>query len=254
MTTSLIHDLAGIAQSAGRLALDARTRGLREWIKHGNELVTSAELQIHGYVAEELSRLFPGVSLLTEESKEHAIPRGRFIVVDEIDGTAPFAAGADTWGVMIAVIEDAPICGVIHLPQKNVTITAQRQHGCWIDGRRVNTRFGGTLRDAVAGADIATSPDDSGWLLIRKIAGRVRALRCFGCAAAGALEHLEGITQLYVNPAGGKIWDFAPIAVAVTEAGGTASTAVGAPLQWNRLEMSFLACATTALADEVLAL
>jgi fructose-1,6-bisphosphatase/inositol monophosphatase family enzyme len=254
MSTSLIDDLSGIARSAGRLALDARTRGLREWIKHENELVTSAELQIHGHVLAELSRLLPGLSVLTVESQEHAIPRDRFIVVDEIDGTTPFAAGADTWGVMIALIEDEPTSAVIHLPQKNVTITAQRQQGCWIDGRRVSFRFGGSLRDAVAGADIAASLDDSGWLLIRKIAGRARALRCFGCAAAGALEHLEGITQLYVNPAGGKIWDFAPIALAVREAGGTASTAGGAPLQWNRLEMSFLACATMALAEEVLAL
>ena len=59
MSTSLIDDLSGIAQSAGRLALDARTRGLREWIKQGNELVTSAELQINGYVAAELSVSFP---------------------------------------------------------------------------------------------------------------------------------------------------------------------------------------------------
>ena len=254
MTTSLVHVLSAIAQSAGRLALDARTCGLTEWTKHGNELVTSAELQIHEYVAAALSRLFPGVSLLTEESKEHAIPRGRFIVVDEIDGTAPFAAGADTWGVMIAVIDEQPVASVIHLPQKNATITAHRQQGCWIDGRRVSLRSGDALRDAVAGADIAASRDDDAWLLIRSIAARVRTLRCFGCAAAGALELLEGITQLYVNPAGGKIWDFAPIALAVTEAGGTACATDGAPLQWNSLEMSFLACASTALAEEVLAL
>jgi myo-inositol-1(or 4)-monophosphatase len=211
-------------------------------------------LQVHDYVATELSRLFPGVSLLSEESKEHAIPRNRFIVVDEIDGTAPFAAGADTWGVMIAVIEEEPVGAVIHLPQKGATITAQRRQGCWIDGRRVSTRFAGTLRDAVAGADIAAGPDDDAWSLIRRIAGRVRALRCFGCAAAGALEHLEGITQLYVNPAGGKIWDFAPIALAIREAGGTASAADGTALRWDRLEMSFLACASTALAEEVIAL
>jgi fructose-1,6-bisphosphatase/inositol monophosphatase family enzyme len=253
MTPSPIDDLTEIARTAGRLALDARTRGLSEWTKDGNELVTSAELQIHAYVAAELSRRFPAVSLLTEESKAHAIPPGRFIVVDEIDGTAPFAAGADTWGVMIALIDEEPIAAVIHLPQKNVTITAERGHGCRIDGRRVGFRFAGTLRDAVAGADIASS-DDSAWRLIRDVAGRSRSLRSFGCVAAGALELLEGITQLYVNPAGGRIWDFAPIALAVTEAGGTASTADGSPLRWDRLDMSFLACASAALAQEVLAL
>ena len=128
------------------------------------------------------------------------------------------------------------------------------EQGCWIDGRRVSTRFGGTLRDAVAGADIAASLDDSGWLLIRKIAGRARALRCFGCAAAGGARAPRGHHAALREPCGRKDWDFAPIALAVTEAGGTASTADGAHLQWNRLEMSFLACAYTALADEVLAL
>lgn len=254
MTGSLVTTLSSIAQSAGQLALDARCGELRRWTKHGNELVTSAELAIHDHVTRELSRAFPGVSLLTEESKEHPIPSGRFIVVDEIDGTAPYVAGADTWGVMIALVDEVPTGGVIHLPEKNVTITAQHQQGCWLNDRRISTRFTGTLRDATAGADLSAGLDDAGWRLIRGIARTARTLRCLGSAAAAAFEYLQGITQLYANPVGGKIWDFAPIAVAVTEAGGVTSTADGTPLQWNRLEMSFLACATAELATEVLAL
>src|SRR6478735_11844799 len=103
MTTSLMQALAGVAQSAGRIALDARRRGLREWTKHGNELVTSAEVLVHEHVTTEIARLCPGVAMLTEESKTHEIPQTQFIVVDEIDGTAPFAAGADSWGVMLAL-------------------------------------------------------------------------------------------------------------------------------------------------------
>jgi myo-inositol-1(or 4)-monophosphatase len=246
--------LAGIAQSAGRLALDARKRGLREWTKHGNELVTSAEVLIHEHVTTEIARLCPGVAMVTEESKTHEIPQARFIVVDEIDGTAPFAAGADTWGVMLALVDEAPTCGVIHLPERQVTITAQRGQGCWIDGRRIHLQFDGALRDALAGVDVSTRADDAGWRLIRNVAAGARAIRSFSCAAASLLELLEGVTQVYVNPAGGKIWDFAPLAVAITEAGGIALTADGAPLQWNRVVMGFLAGANAALIEEVLAL
>ena len=254
MMESLASTLSSVAHSAGRLALDARRGELRRWTKHGNELVTSAELAIHDHVTRELSRALPGVSLVTEESEDHVIPRGRFIVVDEIDGTAPYAAGADTWGVMIALVDEVPTCGVIHLPEKNVTITAQHQLGCWIGDQRVHTRFAGTLREATAGGDVSAALDDAGWSLIRSIARTARTLRCLGSAAAGAFEYLQGITQLYANPVGGKIWDFAPIAIAVTEAGGVTSTAEGKPLQWDRVEMSFLACATPELAAEVLAL
>ena len=217
-----MHALAGVAESAGRLALDARRRGLREWTKHGNELVTSAEVLVHEHVTTEIARLCPGVAMLTEESTTHEIPKACFIVVDEIDGTAPFAAGADTWGVMLALVDEAPTCGVIHLPEKQGTITAQREQGCWINNRRVHMHFDGALRDALAGVDVSTRADDAGWRLIRNVAAGARALRSFSCAAASALELLEGVTQLYVNPAGGKIWDFAPIAVAIAEAGGTA--------------------------------
>jgi fructose-1,6-bisphosphatase/inositol monophosphatase family enzyme len=254
MTTALTTTLSSIARAAGGIALEARRGELRRWTKQGNELVTSAELAIHDHVIRELSRTLPGVSLLTEESKEHAIPPGPFVVVDEIDGTAPYVAGADTWGVMIALVEERPTCGVVHLPDKNVTITAQSGQGCWIDDRRIRTHFTGPLREATAGADLSAGLDDAGWRQIRGIARTARTLRCLGSAAASACEFLQGITQLYANPVGGKIWDFAPIAIAVTEAGGVTSTAEGGALQWNRVEMSFLACATAELATEVLAL
>jgi hypothetical protein len=134
--------------------------------------------------------------MLTEESKTHEIPQARFIVVDEIDGTAPFAAGADTWGVMLALVDEAPTCGVIHLPEKQVTIMALREQGCWINNRRVRMHFDGALRDALAGVDVSTRADDAGWRLIRNVAARARAMRSFSCAAASALELLEGVTAL----------------------------------------------------------
>lgn len=254
MSRELITTFGEIAHGAGRIAIEARREGLRQWTKNGNELVTSAELRVHEQVTSELARALPGIPLVTEESTEHTIPDGAFIVVDEIDGTAPFAAGADSWGVMLALVEYEPVAGVIHLPDRQVTIAAQRREGCWIDGERVTRRYEGGLRDAVAGADVSAGLDDAGWRMIHDITLHARALRSFACAAAGAQELLQGVTQLYVNPVGGKIWDFAPFAIALTEAGGTTTTVGGAPLRWDAIHMSFLACASRALADEVLAL
>lgn len=251
---SLIDGLAALARSAGRIALDARTRGLRRWTKDGNELVTSAELLVHRHVIDELARLLPGVHVLTEESEDHALPNGRFIVVDEIDGTVPYAAGADTWGVMIAVVDGSPECGVIHLPQKNVTIAAARGGGCRIDGRKITLAFDGALEHCIADAEINGSLQEPWWASVHGLASEARAVRCLACAAATVLDLLTGVTQVYLNPRGGRLWDFAPAALAIEESGGRVSAADGTPLRWDRLHMSFLACASARVADEVLAI
>ena len=254
MGSPLLQDLATLAQSAGRIALDARRQGLRRWTKHGNELVTSAELLIHRHLVDELARLLPGVPVLTEESKEHAIPAGRYVVVDEIDGTVPYAAGADSWAVMLAVVDGPPVCGVIRLPQKGVTITTERNGGCWIDGHRVTLDFDGTLEQCIADAEINGSLDEPYWTAVRGLANEARAVRCLACAGATVLDLLAGVTQVYLNPRGGKIWDFAAASLAIDEAGGIALAADGTPLRWDRLHMSLLACASPRLAEEVLAL
>jgi myo-inositol-1(or 4)-monophosphatase len=190
--------------------------------------------------------------VLTEESEDHAIPGGRFVVVDEIDGTVPYAAGADTWGVMIAVIEGSPTHGVIHLPQKDVTITAERGCGCLIGGDRVTLEFDGTLAECIADAEINGSLEEPWWTAVHGLASETRAVRCLACAAAETLDLLAGVTQVYLNPRGGKVWDFAAPALAIEEAGGRASAADGTPLRWDRLHMSFLACASGRVAEEVL--
>ncbi len=232
---------AHIARQAGAAILAARGHALEAWVKADNEPVTTADRAAHGVLMRALHRHFPGVPLLTEESTSHHIPDGPFIVVDELDGTVPFAAGTADWGVLLALVDGEPTLGVIHLPEQDVTITAARGRGCRLNGRSLSLSAGPGLSETLLGVEINGRLGEREWAALRRVCGRARAVRATACTAASAHELLKGTTNAYINLSGGRIWDFAAPALAISEAGGCVADRDGEPLRWNELHTSFLA-------------
>ena len=62
---------------------------------------------------------------------------------------------------------------------------------------------------------------------------------------------LGGVTATYLNQVA-KIWDFAAIALAVEEAGGTCSHPDGQTFQWDSIPMQALFSANRQIHEEVL--
>lgn len=249
-----LERLQALAEEAGRIAQAVRAAGIVEHFKGHGELVTSADRAIHDHLLPQLSSAFPGTPLLTEESADHAIPRGPYLAIDEIDGTSPFAAGSSDWGVMLALIDEYPRQAVIHLPDKNLTIAAATGQGCTLNGRHLSLRARSRLDDAIIGLELNRNTPPDSWRQAQLFASHARTVRCLACSAASTLELLQGVTQLYFNDGGGKIWDFAAPWLAITEAGGAACDAHGQPLRWDQLGMSFLAASSEFLLKQALAL
>lgn len=92
------------------------------------------------------------------------------------------------------------------------------------------------------------------WAWLQRLVGATRAVRATACSAASTHELLSGVTGLYINLRGGRIWDFAAPALIICEAGGQSCAPDGGPLVWNRLEMGLVAGANRGLLDAALAL
>lgn len=250
----ILEELERIAREAGAIAQGARAEGLAVTAKAQGEIVTSADRAVHTGLMAAFARHFPGLPLLTEESPRHAIPAGPFLVADEIDGTAPFSAGSAQWGVMLAWMDPAPTHAVIHLPDLGVTITAAQGEGCWLNGGRVALRADDALGATLLGAEFNKRLRPEEWAWLQRLVSAARAVRATACSAASTHELLSGVTGLYVNPRGGRIWDFAAPALAISEAGGQICAPDGRPLAWDGVEMGLVAGANRGLLDTALAL
>jgi len=115
------------------------------------DLVTEADEAAERLLSAGLARIFPQAAVLGEEAAA-ADPaalrllegQGLVLVLDPVDGTANFAAGAPLFGVMAAAVWNGEaIAAWIHDPMGDDTAIALRGEGAWIEapsGHRADCR------------------------------------------------------------------------------------------------------------------
>jgi 3'(2'), 5'-bisphosphate nucleotidase len=116
----LADELTTIASRAAAAILAARARGIAPRSKGDLSPVTAADEAAEAVIIDGVSRLMPGLAIVSEEAAGRAPPPRLgdcFVLVDPLDGTREFIAGRDEFTVNIAVVADrTPILGVIAAP------------------------------------------------------------------------------------------------------------------------------------------
>lgn len=250
----MLERLIEIAKQAGAALAGIQGSDLEAREKSRGQLVTRADEASHALIETQLERSFGGIPRVMEEQANEGLLASRpYFVVDELDGTIPFARGMREWAVMLAYVEDRPTIGVIYLPAWEILIAAERGKGCRLNGKQVRLGTARGLADAVIGLELNLYLSaEHRRRFINRLSERALSTRSLACAAAAVAELLLGRTDLYVNCRGGKIWDFAAGALAVEEAGGVAKRIDGTPIAWDELEMDLLLAANEQIADEAL--
>jgi myo-inositol-1(or 4)-monophosphatase len=251
MSSQILTNLVNIAHEAGSVIYQICDKENPENQKYNPEKTLLCENAVHTLVKKRFTELFPDLPKLMEEDDNHTIYSGAFLVADELDGTLPFEAGSQDWGIMLALIDGAPMYGVIHLPAKGITIWAEKGKGCWMNGNRIILETPLGLNDAILGTEINSFFTSEHWESVRGTVQKVKAVRCLACTAASTFELLNGITQVYVNAHGGNIWDFAAPAIAIQESGGMVAAMHGTSLRWDKIAMNFMAASNAALMNEL---
>lgn len=231
MTTPAVDpallDLAvDLARQAGDLTLRwFRTVDLAVTRKSDGTPVTAADQAAERFVRTELERLRPGDGVVGEEEAERPGTSGVHWYVDPLDGTKAFTHGVPLYSTLIAAYDEhGPAVGVIHLPALRETIYAGRGRGCFCNGRPARV----SETSSLSGAYLTTSgfdywPDAA--LAAVKASGLV--MRTWGDAYGYALV-ATGRADVMVDPTA-AIWDLAPMAVIIPEAGGRFTDLSGAP-------------------------
>jgi histidinol phosphatase-like enzyme (inositol monophosphatase family) len=222
-----------LAREAGRSTLDLfRSRGYAVDRKADGSEVTAADRGAEQLLRRRIEEQFPGDGVLGEEFGETSGRTAFRWVLDPIDGTASFVRGVPLYGTLVAVQRRAGerwecVAGVIVMPALDEVVFAASGHGAWHavrGGAEVPARVSGT-RTLAESLAITTSNEyfrrvgcDGAW---EALAARVKRTRGWSDCYAHLLV-ATGRADLSLEPSL-HIWDIAPAAVIVREAGGRVS-------------------------------
>jgi myo-inositol-1(or 4)-monophosphatase len=230
----LLDQVARVATEAGDRLLavyspDARPADRDELTKAAvrNEEASSAGLR------DALHALHPQARWLAEENETGALPGGPWWVVDDAEGSVNHVHGLPEWGVSITlVIDGVPELGVFRQPVADLTYTARRGHGAYVNGRRLTASSKSGLELAIVGTGQAEAGQAGTYA---RIGRSVTAL----LQQAFLVRATVPSTFPLLLVAGGHIdafWQYEPVLpgialgiLAATEADGLATTIDGSP-------------------------
>ena len=227
--------------------------------KAPDELVTIADKESEEALSEGLLRLLPDSRVVGEEAVSadasvlQGIGRGVAWIVDPIDGTANFAAGETPFGIMIALaVDGVGEAGWIYDPVADRLCSAIRGQGAFIDGTRITSRTSGEIIP-VAGLSTRYLPPELREDVERRAEGKLRCVAIPRCAAEQYPRVMLGTNDLALFWRT-HVWDHAPGALILTEAGGKVARFDGTPYAVAQDGKGMLAAATPKMWDEAAAI
>src|ERR1700761_3970321 len=126
VATDISGDLADLAAEAARAILPLWKTELVVTAKADESPVTEADRRGEALILAGLSRLFPGIPVISEEdASEFGTPdsiAARFFLVDPLDGTKAFVRGDPHFTVNIGLVENGrAVCGALCAPPSGET-------------------------------------------------------------------------------------------------------------------------------------
>lgn len=204
---------------------------------NAKDFVTVADIKAQDILTHELTKTFPGTSVLSEEHAEQArqamfTPAFTGFVIDPIDGTYNFKRDMRESAISIGYIEKGePVLGVIFDPYKNELYAAGKNKGATRNGRPINV----SGQSELAGASVATSNSYDDEAMARNLQRQLAIYEQTGtmpwtnCPGSGVLIMAYvacGRFDIYHHN-GLKPWDNAAAFLLIREAGGVVNTLQG---------------------------
>jgi histidinol-phosphatase len=228
----LAHLLADSAAQIGTSRF--RSSDLRVSSKPDMTEVSDADTTIEEVLRSTLSRARPRDGVYGEEYGDNPGASGRKWVIDPIDATRNYVRGVPIWATLIALFDRGePVVGVVSAPALNRRWWAMKGAGAFAGrdqraGKRIHVSKVASLSDASVSISSIT-----GWAKLDRQGAMLGMLheawreRGFGDFYSYCLL-AEGAVDIAAEPEV-AVWDLAPLALIVEEAGGTFTDLRGRP-------------------------
>lgn len=131
ITRVMLETLCDIARQAGSAILSVSEKTVAVTRKGDDSPLTEADLCADRIIRTRLEAAFPGVFILSEESRSGGEPPAAspFFIVDPLDGTREFLSGNGEYTVNIALVAGGLLAGVVYAPSRNRLYAAARGIG-----------------------------------------------------------------------------------------------------------------------------
>lgn len=221
------------ARAAGEVTLGYFGTAAVRFKGDGSE-VTEADVAAETFIRRALAERFPDDGIVGEEHEDVPSRSGRRWIVDPIDGTRSFASGIPLYCVLLALeVEGAPVLGCLHLPALGETLVAARGAGAWRNGERARV----SECDDLSSARLVTSgfeywrdhSNDAHRAGFDRLVKATRFARTWG-DGYGYFLVATGRVDLLADAVAGHYWDYAPVDVLLSEAGGRYTQFDGTPV------------------------
>ncbi len=221
----ILLDTLSMARAAGAVHLSYfRGNELDVHTKlNDSDVVTAADKASEALIISEIHRLYPGHSILSEESGAETTEGSEWRwVIDPLDGTTNFSSGLPAFAVSIGVERNGVTeVGVVFAPYLNELFHAVRGEGAWLNGEPVHASECCRMSEAVVATgfpvDKSENPDNNLDNLTR-VLPLVRGVRRLGSAALElcytAAGFLDAHWELNLHP-----WDVSAGLLIAAEAG-----------------------------------
>jgi histidinol phosphatase-like enzyme (inositol monophosphatase family) len=221
------------ARSAGEITLEHYGHAAVDFKGDGSE-VTVADHAAERHIRAVIAEAFPDDGIVGEEGEDVPSRSGRRWIVDPIDGTRSFSSAVPLYAVLIALETDgAPTVGCCHLPVLGETLVAASGAGAWLNGRPARVSECADLSEArlvTSGfeywRDRSVPEERAGF---DRLLLATRFARTWG-DGYGYFLVATGRVDLMCDPISGAYWDYAPMDVIVSEAGGRFTQFDGSPV------------------------
>jgi len=231
-----------LAREAAGVIMALRAQGAAVETKADDTPVTEADRAAERLILAGLRAATPGLPVIAEEEVAAGCERARetrpapaFWLVDPLDGTREFAAGRPEFAVNIGLVRAGrPVLGAVALPATGELFSGIVGVGAWKEdaaGRRPVAARPVPAEGPVVMASRHYADDPR----IAAFAASHRAARLVNAGSALKFCRVaEGAADLYPRFGPTMEWDTAAPQAVVEAAGGSVTTADGAPLAYGK--------------------
>ena len=237
-----------IAERASKIPLAHFRHAMLIEMKENQTPVTIADKKTEEMIRLELESAFPDWGIIGEEFGDVTKKSDFIWTIDPIDGTRSFIRGIPLFGTLLGLLHKGePIVGVCVLPALNETYAAGKELGTRCNGVQIHASNTKSIESSfVSVGDVPCFEDTGRKKMFDKLMEKSELARgytdCFGHAMV-----MRGALDAMIDPAV-SIWDVAPLACLIREAGGDYCDFEGNRSFTSKTFMSF----TPALRDDLL--
>jgi 3'(2'), 5'-bisphosphate nucleotidase len=249
---SLIDRLTTLASQAAAAVLAIPRSALAVESKADNSPVTAADKASDSIICEGLSRLLPGVPVVSEESKNQPTSvrsSASFVLVDPLDGTKEFLANRNEFTINLGLIIDGrPVAGIVGAPALGLVFRGLVGSGA----QRLKLVAGAPseLATEIAPISARSSPSDGLVATLSRshlesateaFLKRLPIVSRLPCGSALKFCRVaEGQADIYPRLAPTSEWDVAAGHALLVAAGGDVTTPAGDTIIYGRADARFL--------------